>query len=860
MWYRREAPRVKKRHSDHTRAETSILAAARIGANWWVTELVRRGVDLNKPPFPLETAVEHEQEEIIELLLGLGADPTKPCANLALKGNIRALEYLETKGAKLKSARISLVTLIEAGRYGMVTYLLSKGLEVRNRGALCAAARLGLPELAIALIEAGAEVDAAFGPRFSTPLLEAARNARVDMVRVLARGGANVNRSCNAVKPLTVAAEMANGVLLTALLEQGAEPTPLAMVKASNHGERSARILLPALLRFGGDVNAKDSKGWTPLTAAIKTGSLCPVLFLLEKGAKPDLASALIVAIENGRRAIAKVLIERGANVNQAADDGETPLSCAARMADEGLTRFLLERGADPNQPGEEGAPPLLAVALNRCNRTLVLNPTFPANWPGCVFESELTEMARRTLMVIKAHGGDLYQALESGGRIGDVTAVEVLLREGGDPNKVLPGGGTLLEYAVRWCGKDKVKSKHKWGYLGASWGYEGCKRLDHVVSLIWQGADPNLAMSNGVTPCFIAAQEGLVGCMKTLVKHGAVPTCGRGDGSTPLSIAIQNGHSDMVRLLLSFGGGVAGQLMSMLERRRAVEADEELGEVAERHDGGVQPRGGSEPPAPAAGVAEENSGCPSSESDSEIDADPEALRLDEGMAPAPKRRRVSAAVSRSRGVEEQSLPAAVLTAFLHCEGEVANVLSAKKPQWLRRLVSLAGEERRGAFRRAVARLGRLSAREAWSSLSDSAPVAVTASGGRPLDEVLREALPADLGPRQTLPVAVSYTEFYSRGDTVLSLWRGEWFPAEVRWVCDTMQKCTVQWAGEDTLTRKVPFSRVRRAVRIPVEFEHSGRGWRLVAVVESLPEGGAAVVERGRGGRLRRVATGGGG
>ena len=112
----------------------------------------------------------------------------------------------------------------------------------------------------------------------------------------------------------------------------------------------------------------------------------------------------------------------------------------------------------------------------------------------------------------------------------------------------------------------------------------------------------------------------------------------------------------------------------------------------------------------------------------------------------------------------------------------------------------------------------------AWASLSGCAPVAVTASGSLSLDALINATVPADAGRRQTLAVAVSFPPFLSRGDTVLSLWRGEWSPAKLIWADAGRQRHTVEWVGEGTVTRKVPPSRVRGAVRVPMEFRHSGQ------------------------------------
>ena len=58
-----------------------------------------------------------------------------------------------------------------------------------------------------------------------------------------------------------------------------------------------------------------------------------------------------------------RALIEAGADVNQARDDGAKPLYIAAQQGHEAIVRALMELGADVNKETDNGATPLLIAA-----------------------------------------------------------------------------------------------------------------------------------------------------------------------------------------------------------------------------------------------------------------------------------------------------------------------------------------------------------------------------------------------------------------------------------------------------------------------------------------------------------------
>lgn len=71
------------------------------------------------------------------------------------------------------------------------------------------------------------------------------------------------------------------------------------------------------------------------------------------------------LAIFFGNRELAKMLIDRGADVNAASNNAQrvAPLHAAAAVCDHEIIRLLLERGADPNARQQEDFTPLHTAA-----------------------------------------------------------------------------------------------------------------------------------------------------------------------------------------------------------------------------------------------------------------------------------------------------------------------------------------------------------------------------------------------------------------------------------------------------------------------------------------------------------------
>lgn len=217
----------------------------------------------------------------------------------------------------------------------------------------------------------------------------------VEKVRLLLKAGANPNHVSESGHTALIVAchEFGTAEVVKELIAHGAK------VEIKN-GEGADAVLAAArtgdvevlrlLLKHGADPNSTSR---TPYSAAAVSalmhaahfGHLECVKLLLELGADPHFASeagnALHSATFTGRKEIAKVLLDRGVNVNALGkrltsfrnDPGMTPLMYAAMSErnDPTLAQMLIDRGADVNARSASGETPL-GIALQRGETKIV--------------------------------------------------------------------------------------------------------------------------------------------------------------------------------------------------------------------------------------------------------------------------------------------------------------------------------------------------------------------------------------------------------------------------------------------------------------------------------------------------------
>jgi uncharacterized protein len=152
---------------------------------------------------------------------------------------------------------------------------------------------------------------------------------------------------------LVMASEFGDMKEVTELLEKGANPNALdsmgrtALMTSAIAGHIE---MVRLLLERGADVNTPNAQGSTALVGAIVNNR--PEIFhlLLAKGAAVNIASKsgspLIFACVVGRIEFAKVLLEKGAQVQVKDEFGRTPFGVARKIKDEALVALLESYGA----------------------------------------------------------------------------------------------------------------------------------------------------------------------------------------------------------------------------------------------------------------------------------------------------------------------------------------------------------------------------------------------------------------------------------------------------------------------------------------------------------------------------------
>ena len=221
------------------------------------------------------------------------------------------------------------------------------------------------PDVEVIDINSGPVLSDARGWNDITPLHWASIYGYDDVAKQLIDEGADVNvriRKHSNLRTGTSAPDSGSywSTVGTSFHIQGFTPLHFAVAAAipDTSGRRARRLAIAKLLiDKGADVNAKSEHGNTPLHDVDDEAA---AELLIDKGAK-------INAKNNGdtplhmimNEAVAKFLIGKGADVNAKDANGRTPLHYAAYRGFADVVRLLLDKDADVNAKDDEGKTPL---------------------------------------------------------------------------------------------------------------------------------------------------------------------------------------------------------------------------------------------------------------------------------------------------------------------------------------------------------------------------------------------------------------------------------------------------------------------------------------------------------------------
>lgn len=276
-----------------------------------------------------------------------------------------------------------------------------------------------------------------------------------------------------------------------ARLEKGSgRSTPLAL--AASAGKLD---VVRYLVAHGADVNARDSRGYTPLMNAVFDApypqGAAIVKYLVAAGARTEIAgkngmTALDLAAAYGSFQAVRYLLKGHAKVNAVNKDGDVALHFAAMWNPADMAAHLRSVSVRGAKIRCTGPPPLDAVAFQRTQLSFEY-PFYGYPLPGL-------DPAVRDL---HCHCRAIYTAM--------------------------------------------------------------CAKLKIVRYLLAHGAIVNEADRRGMTPLYLAAESGQITAAKILVTHGArinIRAQSEG-GNTPLGVAARGGHASIVRYLVSAGADI---------------------------------------------------------------------------------------------------------------------------------------------------------------------------------------------------------------------------------------------------------------------------------------------------------------
>jgi ankyrin repeat protein len=371
------------------------------------------------------------------------------------------------------------------------------------------------------LLERGVDVNAR-SKNQCTAFLSAASSGRLEIAQILLDHGADLN------------AENEWGETALHIVSRG-------IYDSQEQGVGTARLLLER----GVDVNTRQKDGWTSLHCAAFIGRVELTQLLLEHGANASIETkgceTALHIVSRGKYnsqeqgvGTARLLLERGVDVNARQKDSCTSLHWAAFKGRLELTQVLLEHGASASIATNEGETALHIVSRG---------------------EYDSQEQGVSTARLLLERGVDVntqrkdgWTSLHRAAFKGRVELTQVLLEHGANASIETKGGETALHIVSR----GEYDSQEQ--------------GVSTAQLLLERGVDVNTRRKDSWTSLHWAALKGRVELTQLLLEHGANASIETKEGETALHMVSRGEYDSQeqgistARLLLEHGVDVNAQ------------------------------------------------------------------------------------------------------------------------------------------------------------------------------------------------------------------------------------------------------------------------------------------------------------